>query len=99
MRLEDKRAHLLAFQLLLTFTHQSFQENVNTVNCIFKTCQALSSSESESLIGGSALFLFSKQSNIYECTFSKNIGESQLKIFNSFEKHSLNGVFLEIDYP
>lgn len=62
------------------FVHtESFQENVNIINCIFKTCQALSFSESESLIGGSALFLFSKQSNIYECTFSKNIGESQLK--------------------
>lgn len=67
----------------------SEEDEIEIIGCSFSNNQADSSmNDSASLNGGSAIFITSKKSIIVECIFLRNRGESQLKIYNSFESGS-----------
>lgn len=61
----------------------SLDERVEINNWYFSSNQASSSFE---LAGVSAIFVTSRSSSISVCTFHRNAGESQLKIYNDFPK-------------
>lgn len=63
---------------------------VNIFSCHFTNCQTTNHQVSSDIYtGGSALFLSTKKSSIFECNFLNNIGENQFKIYNNFDTFEL----------
>lgn len=73
----------------------SIQIGVNIIDCTFTSCQSMADGFS-SFTGGNGLYITAKKCFINECHFLKNIGESQLKIFNDFE--TVNSEYLDNEY-
>lgn len=69
--------------------------SINIEKCTFESNSLIDSSSSDSLFGGSAVYLNAQKAVIKRCKFALNIGDSSCKIDNNFDNvpaQLLNGI-------